>query len=388
MKKRALIVGGGIAGLALGYWLEKIGIEPIIIERAPHFEALGHYIALKGNGVNVIRNMNLEAACREREVRFEQALFMTASGKPLRKGSRSDFNSNLDGYILFQRADLQAILFEAAREKVEIRYDTTIVKLFDEGQQVNVELSNGETDAFDFVVGADGIRSRTRQLVFGEGFTHPLGGLYVAMTVRTNHGLTNNVGAYLGTGQSAYLFPISADYISAVVYHGDGGLTPTNNDSLAIKSFLLAAYNSFAEEVLRVFNAIDEQSYIFADTIEQVRLPEIVKGRVVLIGDAAHCRTFMSGMGSSLALQGAQILASAIQQSVDDPVKGLLKYQEIITPIANNYQASALEMRPLLLERKEWMANVRDLIIRITPEWLLERKTRQFYQTENSFKMI
>src|SRR5262249_17222975 len=122
MKKRALISGGGIAGLALGFWLERIGIEPVVIERMSRFEALGHYIALKGNGVEVIRQMGLESACRAREVRFERSMMLTSTGKLLRMGSRAEFDQNLGGYILFRRADLQATLFEAVREKGELVY--------------------------------------------------------------------------------------------------------------------------------------------------------------------------------------------------------------------------------------------------------------------------
>src|SRR4030095_10502859 len=190
MKKRALISGGGIAGLSLGYWLGKIGIEPIIIERAAHFEALGHYIALKGNGVDMIRKMELESACRAREVNFERALTMTAAGKLLRKGSRAEFDANLGGYILFRRADLQAVLFETVREKVEIRYDTELIAINDLGKQVEVELSTGKSETFDFVFGADGIHSHTRHLVFGDDFIQPLGGMYIALTVDFAHGLS------------------------------------------------------------------------------------------------------------------------------------------------------------------------------------------------------
>src|SRR5947208_208067 len=127
MNKRALISGGGIAGLALGFWLERMGIQPVIIERASRFEALGHYIALKGNGVEMMRQMGLEQACRAREVQFERAMMLTATGKLLRMGGRDEFDQNLGGYILFLRADLQTVLFEAVQAKLEIRYSTEIV---------------------------------------------------------------------------------------------------------------------------------------------------------------------------------------------------------------------------------------------------------------------
>ncbi len=385
MKKRALISGGGIAGLALGFWLERIGIEPVVIERAPRFEALGHYIALKGNGVDVIRQMGLESACRAREVRFERSMMLTSTGRLLRMGSRDEFDDNLGGYILFRRADLQASLFEAVREKLEIRYGTQLVALHDQGERVDVELSAGNSETFDFVFGADGIHSHTRQLVFGDGFIEPLGGHYIALTVDVAHGLpANQVRSYFGRGQSVHLFLTSPDRVSLVVYHGAGGVTLAGKDIGSVKAFLLDAYKDFAPEVLGVFNALDERAFVFVDAIGQVRMPSIVTGRIALLGDAAHCPTFMSGMGSSLALQGARALAVHLEHQMDEPVRALQSYQAAILPIAERYQASALEMRPMLLDRRPWLSWARNAGLRLTPEWLMERKTRQFYHAESA----
>lgn len=360
-------------------------VEPVIIERASRFEALGHYIALKGNGVEVIRQMGLESACRAREVRFERSMMLTATGRLLRVGSQAEFDQNLGGYILFRRADLQATLFEAVRDKLEIRYSTELVSLRDQGAQIEVELSVGTSESFDFVIGADGIHSRTRRLVFGDGFIEPLGGHYIALTVDFAHGLpANQVRSYFGSGQSVHMFLTSPDHMSTVVYHGAGGAQLAGKDSGSVKAFLLDAYNDFAPEVRAVFNAIDERAFVFVDAIGQVRMPSIVKGRVALIGDAAHCPTFMSGMGSSLALQGAQALAVHLEHQRDDPARALRSYQAAILPIAERYQASALEMRPMLLDRRPWLAWARNAALKLTPDWLMERKTRQFYQAEHA----
>jgi 2-polyprenyl-6-methoxyphenol hydroxylase-like FAD-dependent oxidoreductase len=383
MKKRAVISGGGIAGLALGFWLEKSGIETVIIERARQFNALGHYISLKGNGVEIIRQMGLEQACRAYEVQFEQTLMLTANGKLLRKGSQKEFETNLGGYLLLPRADLQRVLFKAVQAKLEIRYDTQIVAIKDQDNHVNVEFSNGKTETFDLVFGADGIHSRTRQLVFGDGFIKELGGQYIALTINTKHGLaTNNMRSYFGNGQMVTLFPTSPNSVSAIIYHGQGGVQLQNKDNLSIKTFLLETYKNFAPEVQAVFASINEQAFVFVDIIGQVKMPCIVKGRIALLGDAAHCPTFMSGMGSSLALQGAQMLASKLEQYSNDPVQALQAYQSQITPIANRYKSSALQLKPMVLDRRVWVAWLRDIAIQFTPDWLMDRTARQFINAE------
>jgi 2-polyprenyl-6-methoxyphenol hydroxylase-like FAD-dependent oxidoreductase len=387
MKKRALISGGGIAGLSLGFWLERNGIEPVIIERTAGFTALGHYISLKGNGVEVIRQMGLEQACRDHEVHFERTLLLTSKGTLLRKSSQDEFESNLGGYMLFRRADLQTVLFDAVQEKLQIRHDTQISAIQDHGKEVEVQFSSGRTESFDFVFGADGIHSRTRQIVFGNGFIQELGGHYIALTINTAHGLpTNNMRSYFGNGQMVTLFPTSPSSVSVIIYHGDGGLQLQQKDNAFVKAFLLEAYRDFAPEVLNLFRVIDETAYVFVDAIGQVRMPAIVKGRVALLGDAAHCPTFMSGMGSSLALQGSKMLAFNLEQHPNDPIRALQAFQADIAPIADRYKTSALSLRPMVLDRRPVVAWTRNAAMRLMPNWLMDRTARQFIQAETRSK--
>jgi 2-polyprenyl-6-methoxyphenol hydroxylase-like FAD-dependent oxidoreductase len=190
------------------------------------------------------------------------------------------------------------------------------------------------------------------------------------------------VYTYFGRGQVVMLTRTSERQVSAIVYHGDGGAPLTARDTRAVKRLLLDAYADFPPEVGAVFNDINEQTFVFADTIAQVKMPSITKGRVALVGDAAHCPTFMSGMGSALALQGAQKLAQYLAENRDNPAQGLAAYEAAITPVASSYQASALQMRPNLLDRRRWVAIARNVALRLTPQWLMDRRVRQFYHAE------
>lgn len=176
------------------------------------------------------------------------------------------------------------------------------------------------------------------------------------------------------------LAPTSPERLSAIVYHGDGGVPLEGRDTHAIKRVLTTGYGMFAPEVRAVFERIGEHDYVFADVIAQVRMPNIVKGRVALLGDAAHCPTFMSGMGSALALQDARTLSACLARRPDET--GLAEYQARVSPVAARYQQSALRMRPLVLDRRSAVVAARNLAMRLTPNWLLERQMRQFYQAE------
>lgn len=381
---RILISGAGIAGLSLAFWLHRFGMSAVVIDRVPYFQALGHYISLKGNGVEVIRQMGLERACRSHEFKLSQVKNMASTGKFLRMGSSTEFDDSLGGYIMLRRSDLAATIFESVKDLIELRYGTEIKSIRDSEDAVEVEFSDGTCGSFDFVFGADGIHSHTRRLVFGENFEFPLGGLYFGLTNSCLHGLEpGDVRVYFGRGQLAMIMPTTRSNISAVFYHGTEFPPPKNRDTAHLKEFLLDAYREFAPEVGNVIAATVDDSFVFSDVISQVRMPSITKGRVALLGDAAHCPTFMSGMGASLALQGARLLAVNLKEHAEAPGRALAAYQLAVSPIAARYQESAMQMRMLVLDRRPWVAIARNIALRVTPKWVLDRGMRKFYHAEN-----
>src|SRR6059058_2620546 len=124
MPLKVIISGAGIAGLALAHWLVRIGVTTIVVERAPRFEALGHYISLKGNGVEMVRRMGILDACESRAAPIEEVYFYTATRRLLRRERTAALAKALGGYILFRRGDLQAALYELVRERTNIRFGT------------------------------------------------------------------------------------------------------------------------------------------------------------------------------------------------------------------------------------------------------------------------
>jgi 2-polyprenyl-6-methoxyphenol hydroxylase-like FAD-dependent oxidoreductase len=217
MPLKVIVSGAGVAGLALAHWLGRIGAATILVERAPRFQALGHYISLKGNGVEMVRRMGILEACQTRAAPIEEVYFYTSTRRLLRSERTAVLSKALGGYILFRRADLQAALFELVRERADIRFGTEIAEVRSAEVGVEVRLSDGIVERGDVLVGADGIHSHVRGLVFGQGFERPLGGYYVAISQILHHGLPAIVHSYLSTGRMVNLFPVSPHYVSAVV---------------------------------------------------------------------------------------------------------------------------------------------------------------------------
>jgi 2-polyprenyl-6-methoxyphenol hydroxylase-like FAD-dependent oxidoreductase len=379
MNKRVLITGGGVAGMAAAWWLERAGADVTIIERAHEFAPHGHYLTLKSHGVQTIRKMGLLDACRARELPLRELEMHAPDGRPLRKLDASLLARSVAGTLLFRRADLHAALHDAVRGRIDLRFGSELQAIRAVGDQVEVDLPNG-SERVDLVLGADGIHSRTRQLVFGAGGLTPMGGRYIAVTVEYEHGLQpGTIRTYFGRGQFVGLLPRTATELLALIYQGDGIGEPAGRDVHALRDFLLRAYSGFAPEVRRSFAALDQHSFVFTDRIAMVTLPEITRGRIALLGDAAHCPTFMSGMGASLALQGAEALQRALAHTDDIPA-ALAAYARDITPIARGYQSSARSARHFLLNRSPGLAALRDAAIRFTPDWLIRSGARRYYR--------
>src|SRR3954466_14984490 len=129
MPLKVIVSGAGIAGLALASWRGGSGASAIVVERAPRFQALGRYISLKGNGVEMVRRMGIVDACQSRTAPIDEVNFYTRAGRLLRSERTAVLAKALGGYILFRRADLQAALYDLVRERKDMRFGTQIAEV-------------------------------------------------------------------------------------------------------------------------------------------------------------------------------------------------------------------------------------------------------------------
>jgi len=142
---------------------------------------------------------------RARAAPIEEVYFYTKARQLLRRERTAVLAKALGGYILFRRADLQGALYDLVRDRVDTRFDAEIQKVHSIAAGVEVRLSDGRVERGDVLVGADGIHSRVRALVFGQNFERPLGGHYIAISQTLRHGLPVFVHSYLSTGKMVNL---------------------------------------------------------------------------------------------------------------------------------------------------------------------------------------
>lgn len=167
-RQRILVSGAGIAGPALAYWLNRYGFEPTLIERAPAFRTSGYMIDVWGLGYDLVARYGLLDKARARAYIFDRLKFVDEKGRELAGFGGDIFRDAVaNKFFSIPRGDLARTLYEPIEGKVETLYGTAIRDLREDKAGVDVTFNTGAARRFDLVIGADGLRSQLREMVFG-----------------------------------------------------------------------------------------------------------------------------------------------------------------------------------------------------------------------------
>lgn len=342
--RTVLISGASIAGPTLAFWLRRHGLRPVVIERADALRLGGQNVDVRGAGRLVARRMGIEddiraATTGEQGLRFVDERGRTRAEFPA--GTTSTDGPTAELEIL--RGDLARILHERTRDDVEYIFGDHIVGLDDAGDRVTVSFARGAARDFDLVVAADGIRSSTRELVFGDEPEIRELGLYMAyMTIPRTATDDAWWRWYNAPGsRTVNLRPDNVGTTRALLSfmgepQGHERLSPDEQRQILRRVFRDAGW-----EAPRVLAALDDATDLYFESIGQVRAPRWSRGRVALVGDAAYCASPISGMGTSLALTGAYVLAGELARHPDHPA-AFAAYERLLRP----YVAQAQKLPP------------------------------------------
>ncbi|GAB3878899.1 hypothetical protein GCM10029964_030310 [Kibdelosporangium lantanae] len=208
---KVLISGAGIAGLTTAYWLAERGITVTVVERADDVRDGGYKVDIRGTAVEVIRRMGLLDDVRELRTEVRDATFVDKDGATVATMDADLFGGRHDEDVEILRGDLARLLYSRLAGKVEFVFGDSIVDIDDTGDGVRVTFEHDPEREFDLVVGADGLRSTTRRLVFGEGNVRELG-YYVSIFDVPNHlGLDRAEHTYVEPGRTALMYSTRGD---------------------------------------------------------------------------------------------------------------------------------------------------------------------------------
>ena len=311
-----LISGAGIAGPALAFWLNKSGHRVTIVELADGIRPGGQTVDLRGAGGDVVDRMGLLSKMQARSLDPRGVAWIRADGSRRADMPVTAFNGNgLVSKLEILRGDLVDVLYQATKEHTEYRFNTRITELSQTGDAVEATLTDGTKLSVDLVVGADGPHSAVRRLVFGpeEQFVKPLGGYNAWFTAPDTVGLDGWYLMYQAPGLNASMRPshqpkmckAGLAFRSAPIAYDRRG--PDEQKALLTQYFAGAGWQCDA----LLAAAVTADDFYF-DAFAQVHMPTISQGRVTLAGDAGYCASPLSGMGTSLALVGAYVLAGEL----------------------------------------------------------------------------
>ena len=329
---KVAINGAGIAGTALAYWLAKLGHEVLLVERAPGLRTGGFVVNLWGIGYDALERMGLLPGLLELQHHSDELLMVDRSGR-----TRGGYPSNVllklaNGRMAtLARSDIAAAIYASLDGRVETLFGDSVTAIDDDGTRVRVEFEHSMPREVDLVIGADGLHSRVRQIVFGPDskFEYPMGCHVASFEVagyRPRNG--NTYVAHTAPGRYVARFPMRDDRMLFFVLLRDEHLKGRLPASFAErKAALTAALSDIGWESAAILAAIEQVDDIYFDSISQIRMDAWAKGKVALIGDAAACPSLIAGEGAGFALAEAYVLAGELHQQCCDTEAAIARYQ-------------------------------------------------------------
>ncbi|HEY0812344.1 MAG TPA: FAD-dependent monooxygenase [Pseudonocardia sp.] len=351
---RVLVAGASIAGPALAHWLCRRGAQVTVVERAPGLRPGGQAVDARGVAKEAIRRMGLDVEVRAACTDTAGAYTVDVDGNVLETYRADDHGG--DGYIAeieILRGDLSQVLYDNTRDGVEYLFGDRIVELTQDADGVDVAFAGGDRRRFDVVIGADGLHSALRAMVFGphERFVRHLGLVLAFYSVPNEFGLDRWLIEYQHreSGRSALLRPIrDATRAMAMFSFPSATFDVDYRDVEAHKRLLRERTTGLGWLTPRILAHLDDTPDFYLDQVAQVVMDRWCSGRVGLLGDAAFSSSPMSGGGTGLALVGAYLLAGELAAAGWDPAAGFAGYEgRMRSFVEANQEIGRLHVRSL-----------------------------------------
>jgi len=336
----AIVSGASIAGLSAAYWLDRAGWQVTLLERSRSFRDGGQNVDVRGVGHDVLDRMGLTDAVRALNTTETGTVLVDENGGVTAE-LPSDGEDGATAELEILRGDFAKIILEALPADLAILYGTTIERVDDDGTgPVRVTTASGATLEADLLVIAEGVRSSTRELVFGEVERRELGVQMVFGTIPRTADDDDRWRWYTAPeGRQVHLRPDPHGTTRAILAYSPGD-DVSSADRDALMARLRDRYAGAGWQAERVLDGFADSDDVYADYLTQIRMPEWHRGRVVAIGDAAWCVTPMGGGGASLALTSGYVLAAYLSAA---PVSGLPRalerFEEWMRPLVDDIQS-------------------------------------------------
>jgi 2-polyprenyl-6-methoxyphenol hydroxylase-like FAD-dependent oxidoreductase len=365
---KVLISGAGIAGPCLAYWLRHHGFEATLVERAPRLRSGGYVIDFWGAGFDVAERMGLVPRLLEKGYQVTELREVDRTGKRKSGFAVSTLDRVTHGrFTTVPRSELAASIYQALGDRVETIFDDSVAAIEDVGSEVRVQFERGPARAFDLVIGADGLHSQVRQLVFGEEarFEKYLG-LKVAAFAAHGYRPRDELAYLVHTelGQQVGRFTMRDDQtLFLFTFVDEKPAVP--GDLAGQKALVRDRFSGSGWECPQILEALERADGMYIDRVSQIRMDRWSQGRVALVGDAAFCVSLLGGQGSALAMVGAYLLAGELKRASGDYGTAFARYQERLGALILSKQKAAVRLSSFFAPKSRFGMFLRNQVMKV-----------------------
>jgi 2-polyprenyl-6-methoxyphenol hydroxylase-like FAD-dependent oxidoreductase len=367
---RIAINGAGIAGCTLAYWLQRAGHEVLLVEEAPRLRRGGYVIDFWGLGYDIAEKMGLIPQIRELGYQVREVRFVDREGRRC-GGFFADVFTRMTGgrFTSLRRSDLAAVIYSAIEGRVETRFGDSITRLEPAGAGVRVGFELGAPREVDLVVGADGLHSRVRALLFGpqEEYERSLGYHVAAFELAGYRPRDELVYVSHGVpGRQVSRFAMRDDRtLFLLVFRDEAMPGPAPRGERERKALLHQVFAGAGWECPRILDALEGVDDLYFDRVSQIRMGAWAKERAALVGDAAACVSLLAGEGTGLAMAQAYVLAGELGRHGGDPAAALAAYQSLLQSFLQAKQRSAANFASAFAPRTAAGVAFRNVVTRL-----------------------
>jgi 2-polyprenyl-6-methoxyphenol hydroxylase-like FAD-dependent oxidoreductase len=353
-----IVVGAGIGGLSAAIGLREAGQEVVVLEQAPRIEPVGAGITLFANAMNALERLGVRDAVAARGAAAKRSAILTSDGRELAQVP-ADL---LEGAVALHRADLHEALAEFVGDGI-VRLDVQVAAIEQDSDGVAVRDADGHEHRGELVVGADGLRSVVRRAI---SKAKPKYGGYTAWRgVAPKTFEAGRLTESWGTGERFGLVDIGRrrSYWFATKNAKEGEA----DEAGGRKAELQRRFAGWHEPIAAALDATKENAILRNDVYHLAPLSTWHRGRVVLLGDAAHATTPGVGQGAAQAIEDAVVLAAQLAQrgELED---ALTRYEAARIPRTTFVQHQSRRVDRIAQLRNPYLCRLRDQVFARVPE--------------------
>lgn len=342
--KSVLISGSSIAGPCLAWWLEREGFAVTLLERGRTQRQGGQAIDVRGPAIEVLDRMGILEEVRSHKTDMTGMSAIAADGSELWRSETMTYSGGSfdSGDIEIMRDDLARILLAALSPAVELIYSDSVTALHEDDEGIRVEFERGAPRRFDLVVGADGIHSNIRNLVFGDErqFVRSLEAGLSVHSAPNLLGLKRWQVTHEVDGRNCLIYTVRNDTELRICFTFPARFEEEHAGNIPAQMALVAREaGHLGWEVPRLIETIWDAPDFYFGVMAQIIMPSWSKGRVTLVGDAGYCPSPFTGQGSSLAVIGAYVLARELGRHSDDHQAAFAACERRMRPFIEKNQA-------------------------------------------------